>query len=239
MRIALVSLIALCFMAPCLASAGDLSALSSSANAQGDADEGGQFMIPKWRLAVRTYGNDGGNPAIGVYHRMGSRNELGLAIDGDMDFTDRERSIARGDSSTSFWVRSDGDEDAFSVVLYGELRRWNRISDGLMWYLGPRLALGYSYRDYQNNYDEEHEYWDEIWSYKVGIMLSAGADLTLLKRLSVTVGFVPVGLTHVWSEYKSGYVGDDGAIYGDSVDKTRVLELELHPYATAYLCLTF
>jgi hypothetical protein len=243
MRIAIALLMLLCLLtaglvAPRGAFAGDLDSPALLASGQAGADDDGPFTVPKWRLAVRTYGYDSySNPAIGVFHRVGTRHELGLAIDADLDFRNTKRRYAHQDT-TYHISNSDYDDDFFSVTLYGELRRWNRISDKLMWYVGPRLVLGYTYRDDENKYESDTESWYEDWSYTLGLTLSAGADLKLLKRLSVTAGFVPIGVEHVWSQHQEGYV-DEGRRLRRYHYKTHELTLDLNPYATAYLCLTF
>jgi hypothetical protein len=244
MRVAIAPLILLPLLTAGLvtaaaAYAGDLTAPAVLESGQTGTDDGGPFMVPKWRLAVRTYGNDNGNPAIGVYHRLGARHELGLAVDADLDFRNGKRSYVTEDTSSSSYRYYEDDQDAFGVTIYSELRRWNRISDKLMWYVGPRLALGYRYSDDENAYEDQSRYWNESWRYTAGLLLSAGADLTLLKRLSVTAGFIPVGITHTWSKSKNGGTYADGTSFSRSSYKTHVLTLDLHPYATAYLCLTF
>jgi hypothetical protein len=246
MRIAIASLTLLSILTAGLAAAGaafagELNALAAAVSESGGAGAGddGQFMVPKWRLAVRTYGNDNGNPAIGVYHRVGTRHEFGLAIDADLDFRNENRTYASGDTSSSYYRLYDDDVDTFDVTIYSELRRWNRISDKLMWYVGPRLALGYRYSDDEHSYEDLSRYRSESWRYTLGLLLSAGADLTLLKRLSLTAGFVPVGVTHTWLRGKSGSVSASGLSHSRTSNDTHVLTLDLHPYATAYLCLTF
>ena len=113
-----------------------------------------EIGIPTWRFKVRAFGSSGAYPDLGVYRRMGKRYDVGLGVSGQIASEggdgDYERLYYNADQ---YRETRDSDRDRIDISIYGELRRWNQISERVSFYWGARFTTSYSHydRDYTDD----------------------------------------------------------------------------------------
>ncbi len=236
MRAAAVLLTAACVLTLFPAIASPTSPPAAPHAAQTGYEAGSSLMIPKWRLAVRIYGGFVYTPEVGIYRRVGSRHELGLGVSGDLDFREDEETSVVQDTTDTRTYYTTSESDYSRIELYSELRRWNRISDDVTWYFGPRASFELGDVEYatDSRLNEERVY-------EVGVSLIAGGDLKLLEHLSLSFSFLPMRISYSWLDIHSKYVdhqGDRDRIVKYYREHRRFL-VDFEPRATAFLNLVF
>jgi hypothetical protein len=250
MRMPATFLVTLCILAPVDTVAGGVTPFVAHSESNISPRAASKASsIPTWRLSVRTFGQSSGYPVLGVYRRIGDRHDLGIAVSGRIDSKSGDRDRERwGYDDDSSWESWDWDSDEFDLSLHGELRRWTRVSDRVSCYGGARLTTRYYYDHDEDSVDSEE--YDHLYghldsrkyeTFGLGASLTIGADLELLRHLSVSASFLPISITQNW--YKRTYENTDTRDTEESraitTDRDRGLSLRFHPFAAAYLSVTF
>jgi hypothetical protein len=157
------------------------------------------FTLPVWRIQVEAYGEGPGSIAS-VYHRLGSRWDLGMIVSADLNGRDEDSNRDADDDSERIDNRS-------SFGLEPEFREWTSRGPSLSTFMGFRAGAAIGRRSFEltergedgsGHRNESDTDWTEL---RMGFSL--GADVQVVRHLSVLFAIVPVDFTYRWETTKS------------------------------------
>ena len=174
-------------------------------------DDRDDISLPTWRLQVKPYGFGGGDLSLGLYHRLGTRWDVGLQIDSrfaNFDTDGDEWGTYYDGTPETGQITTETRRRSLSVRL--DLRRWYSIADRASWFLGPQASYGYSSsRVVDDRRSDGEEYSSSSHTVTdrdrltTGISFALGADLQIVSRLSLAMVLRPVHLYYTWETDES------------------------------------
>jgi hypothetical protein len=190
----------------CVSLALVLGALQGASGAE--SREGGTpGALPTWRIQARPYLSFE-EVGCGVYHRLADRWDVGcrLSMDVSNDASDGAEGEPDSQDDPQATLRYE-ENDARSIDLDFDLRRWAMKGDRWGWYVGPCIGFGYtkSHGLFSNRVfgEDASTYFGnrrDAKDFHLSGSLVVGADVTLLREVSVTIGLRPLRYWYSWSE---------------------------------------
>ena len=202
------------------------------------ADGNATNAAPVWRLQALVIPSGIRNPSLGLYHRLGSRWEIGSQLASRLSDDTEVLDLQRSQSDSLRLSRSRQSQRNNSVAATFELRHWGSIEPRVAWFIGCQVQGAYTnVRDKTREVGIHDTDFTERITERHGpsgaLAAVLGADFTLLDHLSVMFALRPIQYTHEWLDIKIMSTQADGGNsyrYGNTgTDHTAMLTTDLSP----------
>jgi hypothetical protein len=210
------------------------------------ADADSTSMPPRWRLQATVLQSSSRELSLGVYHRLGSRweigSQLGSRFSASKDEHDSENQLS---DSIRTDISNQSDHSNAAAATF-EFRRWGTVEPRLSWFIGGQMEVAYT----NSHTDSRQVRPSDAIVYRAkgkqhgpsgSLAMVLGADLTLLRRLSLLFAVRPIQYSHQWLDIERTTTYGTGSSFTRShesgTDRSGAFTTDLTPeiYVTLHL----
>lgn len=191
------------------------------------ADEEEMPLVPTWRFTADPENDHPISSSLGIYRRIGEAWDAGLYLSGGLSGSSDENTRIEDRSNYTRDTQEESTRQNGSVSLSLDVRRWRRRTDRLALFWGLRTTCGFSSTETNRTEesvrvdDEVEESWvdsdDTSEALSAAISALLGADLMIVRHLSIGIYFRPIIASGSWALSRSSSQGYD-SVYQDLED---------------------